>query len=106
MTSGLDFNQIYQDGTDGCPATGCAAIQGRFTKYNAALTQKVWERRFNNMPGGKYQFAGLTAGSEAVIYTECFGITKIHDNAGSHVGYTASCGQGIEGCDAPVTQVL
>ena len=106
VTTGLDFNQIYQDGTDGCSSNGCAAIKGRFTKYNAALTQKVWENRFNNFPGGKYQFTGLTAASEAIIYTECFGIAKILDTSGAHVGYTASCGQGIEGCNAGTSQVI
>ena len=106
VTSGLDFNQIYQDGTDGCPAGGCAAIKGRFTKYNADLSQKVWEQRFNNFPGGKYQYAGLTAASEPLIYTECFGITRVHDSMGTHIGYTASCGQGIENCEESLSTVI
>ena len=99
VTTGLDFNQIYQDGTDGCPSKGCASIKGRFTKYSSDLSKKEWETPFNNFPGGKYQFAGLTEASEAIIYTECFGITKVRDTSGSHVGYIASCGQGIEGCN-------
>ena len=102
----MDFNQIYQDGTDGCPAEGCAAIKGRFTKYSADLSQKMWQKRFNNFPGGKYQYAGLTATSEPLIYTECFGITKVHDTFGTHVGYTAACGQGIEGCNYQMSQVI
>ena len=113
VTSGLDFRQVHTDGTDGCPTTqvgetlaGCPGIKGRLTKYSADLTTKTWEQRFNNFPGGKYQYAGLTATSEALIFTECFGLAKVHDSANIHVGYLASCGQGIEGCDAPVSQVI
>ena len=31
-----------------------------------------------------------------MVYTECFGIQKVKDAGGSHVGYVAACGSGIE----------
>ena len=31
-----------------------------------------------------------------MVYTECFGIQKVKDAGGNHVGYVAACGSGIE----------
>ena len=106
VTVGLEHTKIHQDGTDGCPAKGCTKINGRFTKYSADLSEKVWETKFGNFPGGQYQYEGLSTAPEALVYTECFGLTKVFDTSKKHVGYIGACGQGIEGCNAPMTQVI
>ena len=106
VTTGHYYTQVHQDGTDGCPAEGCTKIEGCFTMYSADLSEIVWQTRYGNFPGGQYQYEGLSPGPEALIYTECFGMTKMFDSSKNHVGYLAACGQGIEGCDVPMNQVV
>ena len=88
------------------PLTGCDRIFGRFTKYSVDLSEKVWETIFGNYPGGQYQYTGLTAAPEGLVYTECWGITKVFDINGNHVGYQNGCGMGIEGCNVPMSQSI
>ena len=92
VTTGLDFSQIN------CPDGGaeCTRVGGHITKISADLESVVWNTRFNNFAGGVGKFASVTDSDlgEAVVLTECWGLTQV---AGSFI---AACGQGIEGCDA------
>merc|ERR1712037_110016 len=105
VTTGLRVTKIQNDNGVSCAAQedGCSVIKGVFTKYNAALTSMVWRQAFNTgeWPGGAAQFSSVSATPyESLVYTECWGLTKVLSTSGSHVGYAAACGSGVEpGCD-------
>ena len=63
-----------------------------YDRNNVLVSTTAW----NNFPGGKYQFAGLTSGLKSVIKTECWGLGKTTDASGKHDGYAVACGTGIE----------
>lgn len=92
----------HQYGTTmtGCVGSGCSVIKGAMMKLDSSGA-KVWgPKLFGNYPGGVNQFAGLSAGDWALVYTECWGITAIHSSTGnSIIGYAIACGTGIENCD-------
>jgi len=69
-------------------------------KLDASGT-KVWQTEIGNYPGGINQYAGLTQGDWALVYTECWGIAKTYAPTAynTHDGYIMACGTGIENCD-------
>ncbi|CBY23664.1 unnamed protein product [Oikopleura dioica] len=105
VTTGLRVTKIQNDNGVSCAAQedGCSVIKGVFTKYNAGLTKMIWRQAFNTgvWPGGAAQFSSVSATPyESLVYTECWGLTKVLSTAGGHVGYAAACGSGVEpGCE-------
>ncbi|CBY12478.1 unnamed protein product [Oikopleura dioica] len=102
VVTGLRDKFITTDGGETCTGDGCKVIDGFFSKYKPDLSGKLWDTLIptGTWPGGINQFAGLTASAfESLVYTECWGMDKVTDTNGAHVGYVAACGTGIEpGC--------
>ena len=77
-------------------------IRGTVTKYSPDLSQKIWRQEFNtgDYPGGKYQFTGAVPSFKSLIYTECWGLSKVLNPEKNLIGWIAGCGSGVEpGCD-------
>ena len=50
-------------------------------------------------------YAGKTPLSQAVVITECWGMSPTFNNQGNVDGFVAACGQGIEGCREYLTGI-
>ena len=106
VTTGLDFSPIA------CPDGGsdCKRVGGHISKFSPDLETTLWNTRFNNFAGGVGSYASVTGRAkfsdeffkfdsdtdlgEALILTECWGLTQVNGQ------FIAACGQGIEGCDS------
>ena len=105
VTTGLRFFNIMNDNGVSCAnqneGAGCGVINGSFTKYKPDLSGKIWTSDFNtgSWPGGDNGFAGATGNYDSLVYTECWGMSKVFDGNRNHIGYIAGCGSGVEpGC--------
>ena len=59
-----------------------------------------WTKNYGNYPGGVNQFNGLTGGDKAIVYNECWGVSKRYkEDDTTHDGYVLACGTGVEGCN-------
>lgn len=87
-------------GTQSCIANdGCGIIKGHLSMVKADFTGSMFNTEFNDFTGGTGSYAGLTPLSDAIVLTECWGLTSTMDAAGTTTtGLVAACGQGIEGC--------
>jgi len=93
-------------GEGGCTLNaGCGTIFGHTSMIKSDLSGFDWSRTFNDFTGGKGEYAGLTPFSHAVVLTECWGLTASVDANGNGNGFTAACGQGIEGCGEYLTGI-
>ena len=97
--TGLQHGVTIPSGTGGCiAASGCSVIRGHVSQLSADLQSFTWTKLFNDFTGGTGAYAGLTPLSEAVVITECWGLTATVAANGDTNGWAAACGQGIEGC--------
>merc|ERR1712123_11618 len=97
--TGLDSTYVVPQGTGGCTkSSGCGTIFGHTSMLSADASKVEWKKTFNNFKGGKVEYAGLEPFSDAVVLTECWGLTTTVDAQGEPTGLAAACGQGIEGC--------
>jgi len=97
--TGLDSTYVVPQGTGGCTkSSGCGTIFGHTSMLSADASKVEWKKTFNNFKGGEVEYAGLEPFSDAVVLTECWGLTTTVDAQGEPTGLAAACGQGIEGC--------
>ena len=75
------------------------------TLLSADLQTTTWQKTFNDWTGGTGAYAGLTPLSDAVLITECWGLTSTVNANGDSTGFVAACGQGIEGCGEYLTGI-
>jgi len=104
--TGLDSQTTVPNGQQGCiSASGCATIRGHMTLLSADLQTTTWQKTFNDWTGGTGAYAGLTPLSDAVLITECWGLTATVNANGDSTSFVAACGQGIEGCSEYLTGI-
>ena len=73
--TGLETGTTVPNGTGGCiNANGCSQIRGHISYLDTSLNV-VWTKTFNDFTGGTGIYAGVTPLSEAVMITECWGLT-------------------------------
>ena len=89
---------MVANGVEGCiNASGCGSIKGHISYLSADLQTSNWTTKFNDFPGGTAEYSSATTGlSQAVVITECWGMTSSVDQNGDGTGFVAACGQGIE----------
>jgi len=97
--TGLDSSVTVPKGTGGCIKNdGCGTIYGHVSLIKPDLSGMKWSTNFNDFSGGTDNYENLTPLSNAVVITECWGLTATKDSQGNTLGFAAACGQGIEGC--------
>lgn len=104
--TGLESSTTVPTGTGGCTKVeGCSTIFGHLALISTDLSTITWKKTFNDWSGGTGAYAGLTPLSDAVLITECWGLTATVDAQGDGTGFVAACGQGIEGCREYLTGI-
>jgi hypothetical protein len=76
-------------------------------KMDTSGTELWVKDGLGNYAGGINQFSGLEAGSDELVYNECWGIAPTYDtDLTTHNGYILACGTGIEGCNWVFTKSI